>query len=101
MTALTPRTLSALTDHESTILAAWSENLLESGAGRDVRIEPLQLQRQTKEFLALVVIAANGAERVDISKPEWADARRFLEELSRSRALQGFDSQHTASFIFP
>jgi rsbT co-antagonist protein RsbR len=100
MTALTPRTLSALTDHESTILAAWSDNLLASGAGRDVRIEPLQLQRQTKEFLESLVIAANGAERADVSRAEWADTRRFLEELSRSRALQGFDAQHTASFIF-
>jgi len=100
MTALSPRTLSALSDHESTILAAWSENLSESGAGHDQRIEPLQLQRQTKEFLALLGMAADGAERVDLSQPQWADTRRFLEELSRSRALQGFDSQHTASFIF-
>ncbi|RXQ99909.1 STAS domain-containing protein [Pseudoxanthomonas composti] len=100
MTALSPRTLSALSDHESTILAAWSENLSDSGAGHDQRIEPLQLQRQTKEFLALLGMAADGAERVDLSQPQWADTRRFLEELSRSRALQGFDSQHTASFIF-
>jgi len=100
MAALQQSTLDAIRQQEAALLAGWSASLANTGANRDARISAQELEQQTRQFLALLTASAGTADASNISGPEWADARRFLEDLSRSRALQGFDSQHTASFIF-
>ena len=100
MAVLHDRTIAAVRKNEQTLLARWTQNLEESGATRDARISPQELQGQTREFLRLVVGAAATADAANLDAREWAEMRSFLENLSRSRALQGFDSEHTANFIY-
>ena len=100
MTALSQQTIDAIRKNESQLLASWQANLEASGASRDSRINQTEFEAQTREFLRLLVTAANGTDSGNVVGSEWADVRGFLDGLSRSRALQGFDSQVTANFIF-
>lgn len=100
MTALSQQTIEAIRKNESQLLASWQANLDASGASRDSRLNQAEFEAQTREFLRLLVAAANGTDSGNVNGSEWADVRGFLDGLSRSRALQGFDSQVTANFIF-
>ena len=100
MAVLHARTIDAVRKNEPALLARWSQNLEASGATRDARISPQEMSTQARDFLRLMVDASATADVSDTGGREWADTRAFLENLSRTRALQGFDSQDTASFIF-
>ena len=100
MAVLHARTIDAVRKNEPALLARWSQNLEASGATRDARISSLEMSTQARDFLRLMVDASATADASDTGAREWADTRAFLENLSRTRALQGFDSQDTASFIF-
>lgn len=100
MSALSQQTIDATRKNEGQLLASWQANLDASGASRDSRIKQAEFEAQTREFLRLFLASANGGDTANITGSEWADVRGFLDGLSRSRALQGFDSQTTASFIF-
>jgi rsbT co-antagonist protein RsbR len=100
MTALSQRTTNAVRTNENELLASWRANLDASGASRDSRINHAEFEAQTRDFLSLLVTGANALDRTNVSGGQWSEARDFLEKLSRSRALQGFDSQSTANFIF-
>ncbi|MCC8362725.1 STAS domain-containing protein [Lysobacter sp. A6] len=100
MAVLQQRTIDAVRNNEQSLLARWTQNLETAGATRDARISMQELNQQAREFLRLLVAASVTADAAKIDAPEWSDTRAFLENLSRSRALQGFDSQHTANFIF-
>src|SRR5436190_12035609 len=80
--------------------AAWARDLataLPSGKGR---ISVNELEQQTGEFLKLLTTAAAHSKGADISAGDFKPLREFLEGVSRSRALQGFTSDETATFIF-
>jgi rsbT co-antagonist protein RsbR len=44
--------------------------------------------------------ALNAGSYEDPSSDAWTDARELLREISRSRAIQGFSPNETASFVF-
>ena len=100
MAVLHARTIDAIHKNEQQLLARWTQNLEDGGATRDARISPQELATQARDFLRLLVGASATADASDINGRDWTETRVFLEGLSRSRALQGFDSQHTANFIF-
>ncbi len=100
MAALQQSTLDAIRAGEAELLAGWSASLTEGAAAHDVRIGVQEVQQQARQLLGLLVSAINTAEAGDIAAAPFADVRRFLEDLSRNRALKGFDSQHTAGFVF-
>ena len=77
------------------ILQDWLAIL--KGSLGDGRIADRELQQQARELLDLTAAALPGG--LDARSAAWADARRFLEDLSRSRAVQGFTSTETASFV--
>jgi len=80
------------------ILNDWL-NELKSSASADGRISASELQSHAKEFLKL--LGESGIEKSgEISSAGAAPLRTFLETLSRSRAVQGFTSEQTATFIF-
>ncbi|HVI55831.1 MAG TPA: STAS domain-containing protein [Luteibacter sp.] len=99
MTALSQQTIDAIRKSETHLLASWQANLDASGASRDARINHAEFEAQTREFLRLLA-GVNASDSGNIGDAAWSDARGFLDGLSRSRALQGFDSQATANFIF-
>lgn len=93
-------TIESIRKHVPQVLASWNENLKNAGAASDSRISANELNEQTRQFLNLIVVASSDADATNLSGKEWADTRKFLEDLSHSRALQGFESQRTALFIF-
>lgn len=77
------------------LLEAWMTSLKRSLG--DGRLADRELQQQTRDLLDLTAAALPGG--TDIRSGHWAEARQFLEDLSRSRAVQGFTSTETAIFV--
>ncbi|SEI91464.1 STAS domain-containing protein [Frateuria terrea] len=100
MAELRQRTLDVLGKNQKWLLDEWNRDLSGSGVGNDNRIGKDELGQQTAEFLDLMIRGATQGGGTGIGTAAWGDVRAFLEALSRSRALQGFDSLQTANFIF-
>jgi rsbT co-antagonist protein RsbR len=94
--------LPALVEHhQKEILAEWLANQTTSGAWRAGRIQEAQLREESERFLGLLTQALQqGSIEFDTRSAQWADAREFLNELSRSRASQGFTPAQVATFVF-
>jgi rsbT co-antagonist protein RsbR len=58
-----------------------------------------ELRAQSGRFLELLRVAARGNDLLNIQGPNWAPLREMLGDLSRSRAIQGFTSSETATFV--
>jgi rsbT co-antagonist protein RsbR len=85
--------------HESEILNEWIR--AQTADGRRLHlIDERELRQQSTDFLALIRAAAQTGAFDDISGREWDEARRMLEELSRSRARLGMSPSQTATFVF-
>lgn len=95
MTRLHSRTLNLIRDNEEKLVDSWTSELLASGLYRNVKTE--DIRQQTADFVRLLTI---GAPSEDFKDSKWDEMRLFLEQLSHSRVLLGFDSQQTAGFIF-
>jgi rsbT co-antagonist protein RsbR len=89
-----------LEKHEARILAAWRKELAAAISTSRGRIGDDDLAKQTQEFLQLLVEASQSGSSGDIGGGAWQALRSFLEGVSASRAMQGFTSAETASFIF-
>jgi rsbT co-antagonist protein RsbR len=85
-----------VTKEESAVAADWMAALETSGG--DTRISRPELKAQTAELMRLVAQALPNGRNIEA--PSWAPVRTFLEEVSRSRAVQGFTSAETATFVF-
>ena len=91
---------SVLKKNGKDLQAAWGRDLaaaLPTGRGR---ISGGELEQQTGEFLKLLAAAAEHWKGTDIAAADFKPLREFLEGVSRSRAVQGFTSEETATFIF-
>jgi len=92
------RTPAIIKKYNADLQAEWMRDLAGSLNG-DRRIGESELSTQTREFLGLLLEAsADGIESIE--SKVWAPIREFLEDVSRSRAIQGFTSEQTATFIF-
>lgn len=100
MAQLQQQTIEALRKNQAWLLEQWTADLTSSGAGKGGRASGEEVAQQAAEFLRLLVAAASQPGGAGIGSDTWAETRGFLEKLSRTRALQGFDSQTTANFIF-
>jgi rsbT co-antagonist protein RsbR len=78
------------------ILADWVSEL--RALTKDLRIDITEIESQATEFIKLVTSASQ--QNLDPTTPPWQAVREFLEDLSRSRAAQGFSSSETATFVF-
>jgi len=90
------KTAEILKTDMSGLLADWMAEI--RAAGADQRITDAELRAQANEFLKLIADAA--AKNTDVSSESWRPVREFLEGVSRSRAIQGFSSSETATFVF-
>ncbi|HEU4619983.1 MAG TPA: STAS domain-containing protein [Gammaproteobacteria bacterium] len=86
--------------NESDLLADWIARQQTAKRSATGSIAQSQLQTESGEFLRLFVAALDRADSQDIGVPEWEATRAFLENLSRSRAAQGFTPTETATFVF-
>ena len=66
--------------------------------GKDARISEEDLTAQVQQFLGL--LQSVPISETDIDSEAWEPMRGFLEDISRSRAMQGFTANQTATFIF-
>ncbi len=91
-------TVSILEKDSAGLLDEWLDEMKAAGVGNDTRMNEAELKQQGAEFLNVLAAAVGGGN--NIAAPGWAPVRQFLENVSRSRALQGFTSEETAIFIF-
>ena len=87
-----------LKKHQKELLADWQGEL--KGAGEDGRINASELGAQTEEFLKLVAAAVQHGNLANLNGAEWEPVHEFLANVSRTRAVQGFTSDETATFVF-
>jgi rsbT co-antagonist protein RsbR len=82
------------------IQASWLQQLTTVPASSSGRIANDELKRQADGFLRVFNAAIKSGRTDDIDGSEWAEVRAFLDDLSRQRALAGFGSDETATFVF-
>lgn len=76
----------------------WLRDLGRASAQSRGRINTDELSAQATEFLDHLALALRSGS-VDVDSAPYAEVRNFLDGMSRSRALQGFTSAETATFI--
>ena len=83
---------------ENEILNEWLGKLKEAGAMSAGRMSAQDLTAQCQQFLkAFKTALSSGA---DVKSDAYGEIRAILEQISRSRALQGYSPSETAIFIF-
>jgi rsbT co-antagonist protein RsbR len=91
---------TVLKNRRADIETAWLQQLTTTSASSSGRVANEELKRQGQEFFNVFDRALETGRIDAIDGPEWAEVRAFLEDLSRRRALAGFNSEDTARFVF-
>jgi rsbT co-antagonist protein RsbR len=81
------------------LVQRWIDAQLASPTFRGDRMSRAELAEQSRRFFSLLREAMLSGS-TDVHSPAWANTRQMLEELSSSRAHQGFSPSETATFIF-
>ena len=90
------KTAEILKSDKASLLDDWMSELRK--AAPDQRISDAELKAQASALLSL--IAESAAHSTEVTSDDWRPVRENLEELSKSRAIQGFSSGETATFVF-
>ena len=85
--------------NEAEILQRWVDRQLAAASYRSDRIAKVELSDQSRRFLSLFRLSTSSGS-ADIYSPAWTNTRQMLEELSVSRAQQGFSPSEAAGFVF-
>ncbi len=85
--------------NETTIVQRWIDSQLAGAGHRADRISRAEIADQSRRLLSLVQQSVQTGSS-DIYSPAWTNTRQLLDELSASRARQGFSPSETATFIF-
>ena len=91
------RLATILERHEKDVLNEWVEQQLAAVTRRRDLVNDQELREDSRRFLAIFRQAAQNESGADA---DWGEARAFLEDLSRTRARQGFSPSETATFVF-
>ncbi len=89
---------SILAQHRDEILSQWLREMGE-GARRSDLMKDAEMKSQCTRFLDLLVQASESAGS-NVQSASYDAMRGLLEDISRSRALQGFSPTETATFVF-
>jgi rsbT co-antagonist protein RsbR len=100
MNRLASRLPAIVEQHQQEILTEWVRLQLETGAWRAGRLQETQLREESQRFLGLLATAVQNGVQFEARSSQWAEIRDFLNELSRSRATQGFSPSQVATFVF-
>ena len=100
MTIDANRLAGILQTHEAELLAEWMKEQLAATTRRADLINERDLREQSRQLLAGIRGAAAKGNLTDVTTPEWGPVRDLLEEVSRTRAQQGFSPSETATFVF-
>jgi rsbT co-antagonist protein RsbR len=85
--------------HEADLLSDWMKDQLAAGTVRPDLLREGELRDQSQRFLGAFRDALGQRDGLDVSTPAWAAVREVLEDLSRTRARQGFSPSETAVFV--
>jgi rsbT co-antagonist protein RsbR len=91
------RLATILERHEKDVLNEWVDQQLAAVTRRRDLVNDQELREDSRRFLAIFRQAAQNESGADA---DWDEARAFLEDLSRTRARQGFSPSETATFVF-
>jgi rsbT co-antagonist protein RsbR len=86
------------TDHDR-LLNDWLAQLHSEQTGLRGKIEAGELRGQAETFVRLLSHATESGTQVT-HDGQWSPVLEFLEEISQSRAVQGFNAEETARFVF-
>lgn len=89
-----------LIEEQDSVLKHWLEELTRARLAAGLKPELGDAKAQAAELLTLMSKAASGADGFNYDGASWASVRRFLDELSASRAKMGQSSTQTATFVF-
>ena len=84
--------------NEDAIRAEWFRDMSMSVQRTDL-ISKTELDEQCRALLTAIVAGAKSSEVADVSSAAWKVAREILQELSASRARQGFSPREVATFV--
>ena len=84
--------------HEQELKKDWLQHM-SAAIRRGDLMRDAELEEQSREFLAAVVEGTRSGSVTDLDGPAWAKARDLTQTISSSRALHGFTTSETASFI--
>jgi rsbT co-antagonist protein RsbR len=84
---------------EAGIVERWIDKQLAASSFRSDRISKIELAEHSRRFLD-TLRQSLGSGNADVQSPAWAGVRQMLEDISVSRAQQGFSPSETALFIF-
>ncbi|MCU0686768.1 MAG: STAS domain-containing protein [Polyangiaceae bacterium] len=101
MPSTTNRKVADLLDqHEAELVAEWVKAQLAALTLRSDLMKEGELRAQSARFVHLLREVLSSGASGDIVTEAWAPVRDFLEDISVSRARQGFRAAETATFIF-
>jgi rsbT co-antagonist protein RsbR len=81
---------------ESAILNEWVTAQLTASAMRSDVLNEAELRQQSRQLLSALRMALQSGQA---DGPEWGEVQDFLAELSRTRAMQGFNPAETATLV--
>jgi rsbT co-antagonist protein RsbR len=89
----------ALVRDQQSFLNEWIKKIhtATQGAGS---ISESDLRRQCQKFLSVFRTGLDDVGASNPSDPRWKELRDLLGDISKSRAMQGFSSTETATFVF-
>src|SRR4051794_35417297 len=99
MSAMKSRIADVLKTNEGDLLAEWLSEQTSAGTLRPDLMKESELREQSGSFLPRLREAVSSSSLTDVKQPGWQPVRELLEEISRSRALQGFTTTETATFV--
>lgn len=80
------------------IFKEWVELQMAATTLRLDLMKESELRDQSRDLLGLIVQAVKSGTNID--DPSWKAVKEFLEQIAKSRALQGFSPSATATFVF-
>lgn len=90
---------AALKSKKKQILENWLSNQLQDAALRDDLMSVAELQQQSEEFLTALIKAFGTSSAEDTESEGYEPIQDILNEISISRARQGFSPRETSSYI--
>jgi rsbT co-antagonist protein RsbR len=84
--------------NEESIRTDWMKNMT-SAIQRTDLMSKTEMQEQSAALLKAIARSASASQSLDISSADWTSVRELLQDMSGSRARQGFSPSETASFV--
>jgi len=84
--------------HERDLRTGWLEQMSAATRRGDL-MKDAEIQQQIRDFLEGMVEGLRSGVQTDLDAPAWEKPREMMRTISASRAVQGFTTSETASFI--